>query len=171
MFHRNRECAGMQGVQVLHGIYGKKVDEMRRNPIPGETWDLMVIQFELGTMSGSKIARELGVSPQTVMREMRKRGAIKGSRIHEATIALNAEIDRRQLERLRRDREVWDRNYAIAKSLTDAVGDMMYALVAADEMGDITLVDDFINQLGDVLPAKRAVALPSLHKAPKCKRS
>ena len=64
-----------------------------RSKITEQQWLEAVEAFELGYEHGSQIARRLGVAPSTVTREMKRRGAQKACRVHEAIAALEAELD------------------------------------------------------------------------------
>lgn len=110
-----------------------------------EQWDSAADRFELGLRHGNQLASELGVSAQTVMREMQRRGAIKGSRVHETVADLEALLDRKQLREadLRSQAE-----HLLAKrhAATFAVLDQMMAAIehaAAD--GDVTLAGSTID--------------------------
>ena len=119
--------------------------------VTASTWDRATDLFELGHCNGRQIADALGVSPQTVMREMRRRGAIHGSRVHETVAPLNARIDEKQrraaLRRAEADRKAIARTTATMEFL-DA---MMKALVAADQRGDLASAAGMLDQVGSAL--------------------
>lgn len=69
------------------------------NDISVQRWDEVTDLFELGFRNGRQLAADLGVSPQTVMREMKRRGAVKGRRAHESVADLEAFLDRRARRR------------------------------------------------------------------------
>ena len=73
-----------------------------KNTISEQTWNEQAALYELGFKHGNQIARELGVSPQTVSRQMKRRGAVKGSRVSESVQGLEAALD--QLGRTQRQR-------------------------------------------------------------------
>lgn len=111
-------------------------------------WVEATERYELGYVHANHLARELGVSPQTVMREMRKRGAIKGSRASETITELVAELDRKALHRAHlqaaADRLAVDRLMASLSILDN----MMAALQQAERDGDVTLARDVIDITG-----------------------
>jgi IS30 family transposase len=118
---------------------------MRRNSIPVETWDSMTMQLELGLLHASDIAVALGVSPQTVGREMRKRGARKGSRAHESIRPLTEALDRndaqQKLLEISQSRHVC----RMAELNLEAVRDLMQAVFEAERMGNIQLAQPAID--------------------------
>jgi hypothetical protein len=130
----------------------------RKCKISAEQWDWAINLFELGHMNGRQIADDLGVSPQTLMREMRRREAVYGSRVEEAIAPLNACIDEKQrLEALRRaeaDRKAIDR----AAATTALLDEMMKAILAADQRGELASVGGLVEQVGaafGVSPSRR----------------
>ena len=111
-------------------------------------WDQATDLFELGFRHAKDLALELGVSPQTVMREMRRRGAKKGSRAFETVVDLEKQLDRKLRYRVylkaEADRLAVERSMA---TLTMLDG-MMAALLEGDRQGDLTLAGDVIEITG-----------------------
>ena len=58
--------------------YNPQMSQTHRKSITEEQWDEAVASYELGYQNGAQIARQLGVSPATVSREFKRRGARKG---------------------------------------------------------------------------------------------
>ena len=50
--------------------------------VPDGEWERQATQLELGLNNFSEIARELGISSQTVSREMKRRGVRKNALLH-----------------------------------------------------------------------------------------
>ena len=125
----------------------------KKSKISGNQWDEATDFFELGLTNGKELALELGVSPQTVMREMRRRGAKKGSRVHETIVNIEARLDREA--RHRSDLKT-KAKLALAERRAAGVAvlsGMMAALVEADRLGDLTLADTEIAQTGAIFGA------------------
>ena len=118
-----------------------------------EKWDEATDFFELGFVNGRDLALDFGVSPQTVMREMRRRGAKKGSRVHETVVHLEARFDREARHRadvkLTAELAIAERRAAGLAIL----GSMMAALIEADRLGDVTLADPAIAKTAAFLGA------------------
>lgn len=118
----------------------------KRCDIPPERWDEVADLFEVGFKHACVIAKELGVSLQTVMREMRRRGAQKGTRVHETVAELNNLIDLKQrhaaMKRAAMDRMAAERSAATLVML----GDMVAAIAEADERGNLAFAAEKIDQ-------------------------
>lgn len=110
-----------------------------RNSIPCDIWDEEAIFFELGLKHAREIARQLGVSPQTVCREMKKRGAVKGARADESIADLNALLDRQAARRELRRRSEAERRRERQVLAGRALERMMASLIGADRQGDLGL--------------------------------
>lgn len=126
-----------------------------KNTISDETWDEQAALYELGFKHGAQIARELGVSPQTVFRQMKRRGAVKGSRVNESIQDLEERLDRKarcaalmKLSDSQRRRKVVEANM-------EAVGQMVAALLEADRQGDLALAAPAIDRMASTLGQKR----------------
>ena len=117
-------------------------------------WRDAADRFELGIKNGKQLADELGVSPQTVMRQMKLMGAVKGSRAHETVVDLNAFLDLR------------DRRKAHARMLAETLAaerraaglailnEMMKAIVDADGTGDLTCANEVVAVAAAALGAR-----------------
>ena len=119
-----------------------------------EQWDQATDFFELGFRNGRQLAAELGVSPQTVMREMKKRGAKKGSRVNQTVVQLEAFLNRkRQREARMRAAAEYTAAPRRAAGLA-AIDRMVKALTEADRRGDITLAEDVMAQTATAFGAR-----------------
>lgn len=132
----------------------QKYTMTRKCVVSNKQWEDAANRFELGLRNGNELARDLGVSPQTVMREMKRRGARKGSRVHEALGELNALIDRKQRLAARRRAELERMAEEHAESTLALVGQMVAAILKADQLGDLGLVAGTIDQATAALGAK-----------------
>lgn len=104
-----------------------------------ERWDEAADHFELGLKPASLIARELGVSPQTVMRQMKQRGAIKGRRSHETVADLEAFLERKARRRAH-ERAMAETTVAARRAAgLDILDRMLKAIQDADARGDLSL--------------------------------
>jgi IS30 family transposase len=112
--------------------------------ITKEQWIEAVASYELGYQNGAQIARELGVSPATVSREFKRRGAHKGCRVGEVVAELVAKLDA----------EAKDRQ-AVAEARAAAInalaGELVNAVFAADQAGDLTLANHEIARIDKAL--------------------
>jgi DNA-binding MurR/RpiR family transcriptional regulator len=125
----------------------------RPKSIPKEAWDKAAEAYELGTKHGTAIARELGVSPATVSREFKRRGCRKGCRAFETVVALNAALDERDRERMRRRDEELAATARRSASLDSLVDGMMKALLAADEGGNLSAAAPVVAEVDRALRA------------------
>lgn len=119
-----------------------------------EQWDEAVAFYELGYRNGAQIARALGVSPATVSREFKRRGAHKGRRVGEVVAhvvaKLDAEADERRAVAEARSAEI----RALASNLIDAV-------FAMEEAGDLTMANPDIARIDKALQIAMRKASPS----------
>jgi IS30 family transposase len=99
--------------------------------ITEEQWDEAVASYELGYENGAQIARKLGVSPATVCREFKRRGARKGCRVGEVVAELVARLDAEAEER----RALVE---ARAAAINALAGQLVDAVFAADQAGDLS---------------------------------
>lgn len=118
-----------------------------KNQIPEETWDEQVRLYALGLKHGNHIARELHVSSQTVSREMKRRGIVKASRVGDTVKNLEALLDHKAMVRTRMEIMDSQRRRQASEALTEQVGHMVAALLAATEKGDITLAKPVIENM------------------------
>jgi DNA-binding Lrp family transcriptional regulator len=126
----------------------------KKNSVCPVMWDYCADLYEVGYKNGRQIAALLGVSPQTVMREMKKRGVTKGLRAYESVRALEAELDHRKLEREREDNAEWFRNWDRFEALTKAIGVMVAALEEAVAVNDFSHAREVTSMLADRMGVK-----------------
>ncbi len=126
-----------------------------KNTISEQTWNEQAALYELGFKHGNQIARELGVSPQTVSRQMKRRGAEKGSRVNETIQDLEAALDRKARCAALMDLSDSQRRRKVVEENLEAVGKMVAALLEADRQGDLTLVAPAIDRMASTLGQKR----------------
>ena len=126
-----------------------------KNQIPEEVWDEQGRLYALGLKHGNEIARDLRVSPQTVSREMKRRGIVKASRVGETVKNLEALLDHKAMVRTRM--EIMDSKHRrqASEALTKQVGNMVAALVAASENGDITLANPVIENMEGMVGGRK----------------
>lgn len=132
------------------------MSDKSRKTITERQWRLAVETYELGYQHANRIARELGVSPSTVSREFKQRGAIKGCRVAETQLAYIAELDAKARRRavLQEEREA---TLAKRSALIDAmIDDLVRSLVAASKSGSLSAVNDKIREVGGTLGVKLA---------------
>jgi transposase-like protein len=120
------------------------MSQARRKSITEEQWDEAVASYELGYHNGAQIARDLGVSPATVCREFKRRGARKGSRVGEVVAELVAKLDAEAEER----RAVAE---ARAAAINALAAQLVNAVFAADRAGDLTKVNHDIARIDKAL--------------------
>ena len=126
-----------------------------KNTISEQTWDEQAALYELGFKHGNQIARELGVSPQTVSRQMKRRGAVKGSRVNETMQDLKAALDRKARCAALMELSDSERRRRVVEANLEAVGQMVAALLEADRQGDLTLAAPAIDRIASTLGQKR----------------
>jgi hypothetical protein len=124
--------------------YNLLMSQARRKSITKEQWDEATASYELGYRNGAQIARELGVSPATVSREFKRRGARKGCRVGEVVAELVAKLDAEAKER-QAEAE------AKAAAISALAGQLIDAVFAADRAGDITKSDRDIARIDRAL--------------------
>lgn len=143
-----------------HGNIGIEVEKiLRKATVSDREWTKQVEVFERGLKHANAIARELGVSPQTVSREMKDRGAVKGSRVGEYIIELNEKLDGEARDRAKLKAEKEKIEFArwlqISQSYTNRLDGMLDALMVADEAGDLALARPVVDHVGGAFPPKR----------------
>jgi IS30 family transposase len=120
------------------------MSQTHRASIKKEQWDEATASYELGYQNGAQIARQLGVSPATVCREFKRRGARKGCRVGEVVAELVAKLDAEARER-----------EAIAEARAAAIsalaGELVDAVFAADQAGDLTMANREIARIDKAL--------------------
>ena len=137
-----------------HGLQatdGMEVDMAERNAVSEEAWRREADLFELGCKHANQIACDLGVSPQTVGREMKRRGAVKAARVKETVERLEAALDRKACSQALRRVSESRRKLETFEANTQAIGFMIAALFEADRLGDLTLAMPVIKQVGSVV--------------------
>lgn len=126
-----------------------------------DQWDHAADLFELGLLDGKQLGAKLKVSPQTVMREMRRRGAKKGSRVHQTVANLEAFIDSKQRReaviRAQLEHTKAERRAAVAAALES----MIAAMQEADRRGDLSLANHIIERTAAALGVPIKKRLPS----------
>ena len=113
---------------------------MQKDPrkiVTEQQWRDAIDAYELGRQHASQIAADLGVSPATVSREFKRRGARKACRVAESIAPLVAELDAkdRRLAPLRRAKEA----AAIERlaAINGLIDEMMKGIIAADRAGNL----------------------------------
>lgn len=102
-------------------------------------WASAGAQFELGHHNARQLAFMLGVSPQTFGRQMKKRGLLKGARVAETQVEHIAELDRKAKLQLDQRIKNFKGHLERAQDLALVMGNLVDALLAADQDGDIKL--------------------------------
>ncbi len=126
-----------------------------KNTISEQTWNEQAALYELGFKHGNQIARELGVSPQTVSRQMKRRGVVKGSRVNETIQDLEAALDRKARCAALMDLSDSQRRRKVVEANLEAVGKMVAALLEADRQGNLTLAAPVIDRMASTFGQKR----------------
>jgi IS30 family transposase len=111
-------------------------------------WDEAAAAYELGQKHAAQIARGLGVSPATVSREFKRRGCVKACRVGEFIADLEARLDA-EAEQKARAKAVADAERA--KALDSLVGELMDALLAADQAGNLSMANPEIARIDKAL--------------------
>ncbi|HVM22081.1 MAG TPA: helix-turn-helix domain-containing protein [Sphingomicrobium sp.] len=124
------------------------MSQIQRQSITKEQWDEATASYELGYQNGAQIARELGVSPATVSRELKRRGARKGCRVDEVVAELVARLDAEAKDKARREEAEAAARGAVMDAL---VGELMDALIAADKAGQLASANEEVVRIGKAL--------------------
>lgn len=124
----------------------------KRNAIPDEVWETYAASFELGYMGVTAIARRLGLSPQTVSREMARLGAVKSSRIHEVVEELEARLDREKQQRELVELAAAERQHLAMEANCKAIGRLISLLEAADGRGELAMLGPAIKRMAKGSP-------------------
>jgi predicted transcriptional regulator len=144
------DCINYSAVFVLYC----HMQNTKRKTITEKQWKHAADAYELGTKNGRQIAAELGVSPSTVSRELKRRGCSKGSRVAEIIAPLEAKLNRNARARAfirRADEEAAAERAAVNDGL---IQEMMRSLIAAAKAGDITRAAPKIEEVGNTLGVK-----------------
>lgn len=126
-----------------------------RNAIPDEVWETYAASFELGFMGVTAIARRIGVSPQTVSREMKRRGAVKCSRMLEVVEEIEARLDREKRNREIMELAEAERRQAAIEANCKAIGQLVALLEAADDRGELALLGPAMERMAKGAPKSR----------------
>lgn len=124
------------------------MSQLHRKQVTKEQWDEGAASYELGYKHAAQIARELGVSAATVSREFKRRGCAKACRVAETIADLEARLDA-EAERKARAKAVADAERA--KALDSLVGELMDALVKANQAGNLTMANPEIARIDKAL--------------------
>ena len=124
------------------------MSQTHRKSITKEQWDEAAASYELGYSNGAQIARELGVSPATVSREFKRRGCVKASRIAEFVADLEARLDA-EAEQKAQAKAAADAERA--KALDHLVGELMDAIMKANQAGKLTMANPEIARIDKAL--------------------
>ena len=124
------------------------MSQTHRISVTNDQWDAAAADYEIGHKHAAQIAEELGVSAATVSREFKRRGCVKGSRVGEFTAALEARLDA-EAEQKARAKAIADAERA--KTLDSLVGELMDALVTADQAGSVTMANPDIARIDKAL--------------------
>lgn len=127
----------------------------KKNAIPDEVWETYAASFELGFMGVTAIARRLGLSPQTVSREMTRRGAVKCSRMCEVVEELEARLDREKSDRELMELAEAERRQLAMEANCNAIGRLVAALEAADDRGELALLGPAMERMAKGAPKSR----------------
>jgi len=126
----------------------------KRNMVPDAEWDRQGRLLELGVKHASEIAMELGVSSQTVSREMKRRGYRKNALLHVSVAKIESYLDEKARSQAIMDLPEARRRQHIAKANMEAVGAMVEAIIQADLDGDICNANAVIEPLADAVGIK-----------------
>ncbi len=119
-----------------------------RKSIAREQWDAAAADYELGYKHAAQIARELEVSAATISREFKRRGCVKACRVAETIADIEAKLDTEA--RLKaRAKAVADAERATA--LNSLVGELMDAITAANQAGNLTMANPDIARIDRAL--------------------
>ena len=124
------------------------MSQTHQKSISKEQWDEAAASYELGYSNGAQIARRLGVSPATVSREFKRRGCVKASRISEFVAELEAKLDAEAKEKFRRQQA--DAT-ARAAAMDAIVGELMDAIMKADQAGNLSMANPEIARIDRAL--------------------
>jgi len=113
-------------------------------PITDQQWIEAVDAYQLGHLSQRQIARNLGVSPATVCRQMKLRAAVKACRIGEFIDDLNARLNREALLRIRAEAAAYDAKVRPVLERNAMIARLMKAILVAAELGNVTMANDII---------------------------
>lgn len=118
-----------------------------RKIITEDQWRDAIDAYELGRQHASQIAADLGVSPATVSREFKRRGARKACRVAESVAELEAALDAkdRRLAPMRRAKEAAAMERLAA--INGLIDEMMKSIIAADRAGNLAAAGPAIEKI------------------------
>lgn len=119
----------------------------KRNMVPDDEWERQGLLLELGVKHASQIAMELGVSAQTVSREMKRRGYRKNALLHVSVAKIESSLASKARIRAIMDLPQARRRQHIAQANMRAAAVVMKALVQAERDGDITKANAVIEPI------------------------
>ncbi|MFO6428467.1 hypothetical protein ACLBKT_00040 [Erythrobacter sp. W302b] len=122
--------------------------------IPDAEWERQGRLLELGVKHASEIAMELGVSSQTVSREMKRRGFRKNALLPVSLAKIESYLDKKARSQAIMDLPEARRRQHIAKANMEAVGAMVEAIIQADLDGDICKANAVIEPLAAAVGVK-----------------
>lgn len=123
----------------------------KRNIIPDEEWSRQGKLYELGRKHGTQIAKELNVSPQTVYREMKRRGIRKAALVHEEAAAIERYLRQKARHRAHMNLPAARRRQKAIQSRHLVLSVMMKAIIEADKAGDLTTANPIIEKVADAV--------------------
>lgn len=121
---------------------------IHRKSVSEQQWDQAAADYELGHKHAAQIARELGVSPATVSREFKRRGCVKARRVAEFVADLEARLD---VEAERKARAKAAADAERAEALDSLVGDLMDAIMKANQTGNLSMANPDIARIDKAL--------------------
>lgn len=124
------------------------MSQTQRRSITEEQWAEAAAAYELGYKHAAHLARELGVSPATVSREFKRRGCVKACRVAEAVAEIEAKLD---AEAKLKTKAKAAADAERAKVLNALVGELMDAIVAAQQAGNLTMANPDIARIDRAL--------------------
>jgi len=124
------------------------MSQTHRNAVSKEQWDEAAAAYELGYKHAAQVARELGVSAATVSREFKRRSCVKACRVAETIADLEARLDAEAERKARADAAAAAERATTVNSL---VGELMDALMAANQEGDLTMANPEISRIDKAL--------------------
>ena len=122
--------------------------------VPDAEWDRQGRLLELGVKHASEIAMELGVSSQTVSREMKRRGYRKNALLHVSVAKIESYFDKKARSQAIMGLPEARRRQHIAKANMEAVGAMVEAIIQANLDGDICKANAVIEPLAAAVGVK-----------------
>jgi len=122
--------------------------------VPDAEWERQGQLLALGVKHASQIAIELGVSAQTVSREMKRRGYRKNALLHVSISKIESYLAQKARTRAIMDLPQAKRRQQAAKATMEALEFMMQAIIQADLDGDITKANVVIEPLAAAVGVK-----------------